>query len=241
MPDTITIESVWFYSRGFPVLRDISLTARRGETLAVTGRSGVGKSVLLELCAGIIQPSRGRVLWDGIDLGSCGRTELYRRREDMGFVFQVHALIANHTIFDNLALPLRYHSDMTETEIRGRVRAILDLCGVFNADRSFPESLSAGQLRAASLARAMVTEPSALLLDEPTSGIDPATEESIINVLKDYQKRRNALIIIVSDSITVTKQLASRTLIVDSGKLMDLESAAPAPGTDLHTFISHFR
>jgi phospholipid/cholesterol/gamma-HCH transport system ATP-binding protein len=114
MPDTIAVESGWFYSRGFPLLRDVSFSVRRGEVLALTGRSGVGKSVLLEACAGILPLSRGRVLWDGCDIGACGRTELYRRREQMGFVFQVHALIANHTIFDNVALPLRYHTDLTD-------------------------------------------------------------------------------------------------------------------------------
>jgi D-methionine transport system ATP-binding protein len=241
MPDSITAEHVWFYQGSFPLIRDVSLSVQRGDIVAITGKSGVGKSVFLEMCAGIITPAKGAIRWDGTSLGEMGKTELYDRREKIGYVFQVHALISNQSIYDNIALPLRYHSDLNEQEIKGKVRQVLDVCGLFNVDRSFPEALSAGQLRAAAIARALVAEPEVLLLDEPTSGIDPETEISILNVLREYQKQKNALLLMITDSTAITKTLATSVYVLDSGNLTNMESLHPEQGSELYYFISHFR
>lgn len=226
MPAELTLEGVFYKPGTFPLLRGIDLTVERGSIVVVSGRSGCGKSSLLEICAGLKRPDRGRVLWDGTPIASLSREALLAERLRIGFVFQQHALISNYSIFENIALPLRTKGTATEREIEIRVRQIMEEVALFDVDREFPESLSVGQLRSASIARALVTDPDLLLLDEPVSGQDPRTAEGIRRVLVRHQQQRARTIVMISHDPDLWVPFAVRTLQLENGKLMPAARAS---------------
>ena len=185
MLDRIDCEAVSFcVDAAPPVLRAVTLTVRRGEMVIVSGRSGSGKSLFLELCAGLVVPTSGRVLWDGKDIAALSKEELFRARQSMGYMFQVHALISNFTVIDNLALPLRNRGGQDIRAIMKRVRAEMEnLMLSSGLDYRFPEALSSFERRAAALARALIGDPAMLILDEPLSGLEPAAAEKFCEVI----------------------------------------------------------
>ena len=152
MPVELSLRRVVYTSGIQLLLRGVTFTAWPGETLLICGRSGCGKSTLLELAAGLKRPDRGQIFWDGIDIARYSREELLIERRRIGYMFQQHALIANYSIFDNIALPLRVRGTMQEREIRSRVSSLMEETALFNVDHCFPEALSAGQLKSATLA-----------------------------------------------------------------------------------------
>ena len=121
MCSKLELKNVSFKYGNVPVLHEVNLQVMPGEVVVVGGRSGQGKSTLLEICAGLLKPLSGNVLWDDLDISSFSKYNMYHRRKSIGYVFQVHALISNHTVFDNVALPLRCNSDLSDSQIRKRV------------------------------------------------------------------------------------------------------------------------
>ena len=221
MPGRIELKDISFLSGSFPVLRSISLTVKKGDVFVIGGKSGQGKSTFLEICAGLKKPHSGNVLWDGVDLAGFSWRELLRSRQNIGYVFQVHALISNHSVFENIALPLRARGGFTEKELQHKVRSRMEDLGLFNIDSLFPESLSIGQLKAVAVARALACEPDMLLLDEPLSGVDPFTAQGIMNVLYENQLRRSMGIIMVSHNLSIWEGLDPVKLMLDSGRLTE--------------------
>jgi ABC-type transporter Mla maintaining outer membrane lipid asymmetry ATPase subunit MlaF len=220
MPVRLEAEHLHWSSRGFPLLRGVSFAVEPGEILVIGGRSGSGRSILLEIGAGLKQPLSGRVLWDDVDIAAMSRKELLFARERIGFLFQQHALIANYSIFDNIALPLRIRGSLTEREVDLRVRAVMEEVALFGVERLFPESLSNGQLKSAALARALSTDPEMLFLDEPLSGIDPQTASGIRAVLADGQQRKPRTVVTVSHDINLWAPLSCRVMMLSDGKLL---------------------
>ncbi len=163
----------------------------------------------------------GKVLWDEVDLTAMSRERLLDSRRRAGYLFQQNALIANYSISENIALPLRIGGTMTEKEIAFRVGAVMEETALFGVEGYFPEGLSTGQLRAAALARAIVNDPDALFLDEPVSGLDPATAEGIKSVLSDWQRRRKKTVLAVSHDPHLFGDLPSRSVRLEDGKLTD--------------------
>jgi ABC-type transporter Mla maintaining outer membrane lipid asymmetry ATPase subunit MlaF len=221
MPDKIDLKSVSYSYRTFSVFGNIDLSVCKGDVVLVGGRSGHGKSTLLEICAGLLTPDSGSVSWDGKDLSDFSRDELMTARYVIGYVFQAHALISNHSIYENIALPLRARQEFSNREIDRKVRSIMDELHLHNVERLFPEVLSAGQLKAVSLARALVTEPEMLFLDEPLSGIDPVTSGDLLTILHEYQRRRQATIIMACHDQGVWDHLPVRKLILDNGRFLE--------------------
>ena len=184
------------------ILDNISLTVEPGRVVMFGGRSGCGKSALLEICAGLLNPSGGRVLWDGENMTGIPRYELYSRRRSMGYVFQMHALITNHTVFDNIALPLKCGTDLSGERIKNKVWSQMDELGISRGiEKRFPEALSAAQLRSVAIARALINDPKLLLLDEPLTGVDPLTANTITGVLHERWKRDGMSIIMATHSL----------------------------------------
>ena len=221
MPVSVRAEAIhWSGGGAFPLLRGVSFTVERGEILVIGGRSGSGRSTLLEICAGLVQPVGGYVMWDGVRLESMTRKKLLAARERIGFLFQQHALIANYSIFDNIALPLRTQGALSEREVDMRVRSVMEEVALFGVERLFPESLSSGQLKSASLARALATDPEMLFLDEPLSGIDPQTAAGIRSVLISEQRGKPRTIITISHEIDMWAPLNYRILQMEDGMLV---------------------
>lgn len=204
-------------------MRHVSLVIKKGDIILVNGRTGSGKSTLLEISCGLLHPVSGNVFWDDIDLFSISRQKLLIARHKIGFVFQVPALISNHSVFENIALPLRSRSRLAEAEITHQVRIIMEEVGLFNVERLFPESLSLGQLKAVSLARALISNPELLILDEILCGVDPDTAQGFLNVISEYQRTFNAAIIMSSHDLSIWPDLNTRKFNLESGILSNAE------------------
>ncbi len=202
------------------IFRDLNLCLPRGQALFVMGGSGSGKSLLLRLCAGLILPEKGKVTLGGTDLKNASKGEIQELRARIGFVFQDSALISNMAIYDNIALPLRYHEKRTEDQVRARVGEKMDLFGV---DRSFqwslPAALSLEMSRRAALARAFIMEPEFLFLDQPTSGLEAEVEQSLNRIIRDYQQRRGASLLEVGSEYPPSGAFPDRIGLLEGGRI----------------------
>jgi len=220
MPGSITLEGVTVYAGTFPLLRSIAFSVPEKTAVIVSGRSGCGKSTFLELVAGLRKPDKGRVLWDGTDISTISRKSLLSARQKIGYMFQQHALIANYSVFDNIALPLRTRGVVSDRDVSVKVRSIMEDVALFDVDSLFPEALSAGQQKRAALARALVTNPEMLLLDEPVSGIDNQTAEGIQSIIMHAQIAHPRTVIIISNEPSGWEMLQAERVFIDGGKIV---------------------
>ena len=202
------------------IFQDLNLRLPKGQALFVLGGSGSGKSLLLRLCAGLIFPQEGRVTLGGADLKAAPKEEIQELRARIGFVFQDSALISNMAIYDNIALPLRYHRKCTEEEVRARVG---EMMGLFGVNRSFewslPAALSMEMRKRAALARAFMLEPEFLLLDQPTSGLETEVAQRLIRVIRDYQERRGASLLEVGSEYPLSGKNSDRIGLLEGGRI----------------------
>ena len=197
------------------VFEDLSCEFPRGEISVILGGSGVGKSTLLRLIAGLARPEAGAVEVAGREITALNERELRGVRARIGMLFQGGALLDSLSIFDNLALPLREHRQLDRDAIRTAVRERLESVGLdAEVARLLPSQLSGGMLRRAALARAMMLDPEILLCDEPFSGLDPASLRRIETLLLDVNRKLGITIVIISHHIASTLRLASHTLLL---------------------------
>ena len=200
------------------VLRDITLELARGEYISITGESGVGKSTLLNLIAGLEVPDTGTVELDGASvtaLDDTGRTLL--RRDRIGFVFQAFHLLPHLTVAQNVALPLSL-AGTARQQVAARVGDLLAAVGLADAADSYPRELSGGEMQRAAIARALVHQPQLLLADEPTGNLDPETARSILVLLREQVKRGGGAGILVTHSAAAAAT-ADRVLVLTSDGL----------------------
>ena len=197
------------------VLRDISLTIPRGQTLAVIGESGCGKTVLLKTIIGLLRPAFGSVSFDGRDLAALGEKELTRQRIRFGFLFQQAALFDSMTIAQNVAFPLRQHSSKSPEEIRGIVLARLAEVGLpENILSKKPAELSGGMRKRVGLARALALEPEVILYDEPTTGLDPIMADVINELILGTRKHHPVTSIVVTHDMRTAQKVADRVVML---------------------------
>jgi phospholipid/cholesterol/gamma-HCH transport system ATP-binding protein len=192
------------------VLKGFSLEVHDGETLAVVGQSGTGKSVALKHLVGLLKPDQGSVRVDGQELGDLTRDELYEVRRNVGYVFQFAALFDSLTIGDNLGMGLKRIKGMTEGRIRDRVRECLDLVELEGYEDRFPSQLSGGQKKRAGLARAIATEPKYLLYDEPTTGLDPVTTTVIDRLIIRTREELKVTSLVITHDMGSAYRIADR-------------------------------
>jgi putative ABC transport system ATP-binding protein len=182
------------------VLRDVSFEMGRGEFVALTGDSGVGKSTLLNIVAGLEPADAGRVLFEGQELGALSDDALtLLRREKFGFVFQAFHVLPHLTVEQNVSLPLLLRN-REEREMRERSKSILASVGLAGREASLPRELSGGELQRVAIARALVGEPGLVLADEPTGNLDPENARQVLLLLKDQAMRRGAAVILATHS-----------------------------------------
>ena len=216
----IEIEDIHKSFDGFEVLKGISLKIKNGELLALIGRSGYGKSVLLKHIAGLMKPDKGRVLVAGEEIGRLRGRALDRLRSRLGFLFQGGALFDSLTVYDNVAFPLREKTKLGEGEIRKKVFHELDQVGLSGAEEKFPSQLSGGMQKRAALARELVWMPEIMLFDEPTTGLDPIIGHAILKLIDDLHKQLNFTGIIVTHELHKVFEIVNKIAMVHEGVII---------------------
>jgi phospholipid/cholesterol/gamma-HCH transport system ATP-binding protein len=220
----IKIEDLYKSFDGLQVLRGASFQVAKGEIVALIGRSGYGKSVLLKLVAGLMRPDRGRVLIDGNDMSCMRGKELERVRNRYGFVFQSGALFDSLTVFENVAFPLREGTHLTEKEISERVLSMLDQLGLIGSENKYPAQISGGMIKRTALARSLVRNPEILLIDEPTTGLDPIIAHAILNLIDSCHTRFEFTGILVTHEIPKVFEVVQKVAMLHEGKILAVES-----------------
>ena len=200
------------------VLNGVSLSVTRGETLAVLGRSGTGKSVLLRMIIGLEKPDSGRIRIHGEDITGLALDGLGAIRKKMGFLFQHAALYDSLTIAENVAFPLEHHrGEISKTERADLVKELLAEVGLEGGLEKMPSDISGGMQKRVGLARALALEPEILLLDEPTAGLDPISSGEINDLILKLQRERKMASIVVTHDLHSARTIADRLAILNKG------------------------
>ncbi|MDM7926929.1 MAG: ABC transporter ATP-binding protein [bacterium] len=202
-----------------PVLGGVDLDIPDGEALVIAGRSGCGKTVLLKSIIGLIRPDRGRIRIDGEDITVMGRRELYRVRMKFGMLFQGAALFDSMTVEENVGLPLREHTRMSWPAIRRKVEEKLDLVGLPGIGGKKPAELSGGMRKRVGLARALMRDPSIVLYDEPTTGLDPLTSVKINDLIAEMNDRLHITSIAVTHDMLSAFKIGKRIAMLHEGRV----------------------
>ena len=190
------------------------------ESLVILGRSGCGKSVLLKLITGLIEPDHGSILFEGEDITKFNRQKLFDMRKHFGMLFQGAALFDSMTVGENVGLPLVKHGRKTEEEIREIVLEKLRLIGLTDVYDSYPSQLSGGMKKRVGLARAIVMEPQVILYDEPTTGLDPIMADVINKLIRELQHELDITSVVVTHDINSAYKIGDRMTMLHEGKII---------------------
>lgn len=201
------------------VLRDVNLSVVSGKTTVIVGASGEGKSVIIKHMLGLVRPERGEVRVFGSNLARARKKELNRIRMEFGVLFQNVALFDSMNVFDNVALPLRERTKLSETVIRAKVREKLDLMDLVDADDKFPAQLSGGMKKRVGLARALMLDPKVVFFDEPTTGLDVSRSNEIYRLFHKTQRRLGYTAVIVSHDVPKIFKLADYVALLAEGRI----------------------
>jgi phospholipid/cholesterol/gamma-HCH transport system ATP-binding protein len=218
----ISIENLYKSFDGNEVIRGVSLNIERGEIMALIGKSGIGKSVILKHIAGLLRPDRGRISVMGKDVSSLGTRDLMQLRRHLGLLFQGGALFDSMTVYDNVAFPLREKTRMKEEEITRRVMNELGQVGLSEARDKYPSQLSGGMTKRAALARELIWRPEIMLFDEPTTGLDPIISNAILKLIKSVHERLNFTGVIVTHEINQVFGIIDRAAMLHDGIIIAL-------------------
>jgi phospholipid/cholesterol/gamma-HCH transport system ATP-binding protein len=216
----VELRDVHYSINGRAIFAGLNLTIQRGRITAIMGPSGTGKTTMLRLITGQIRPSSGTVIVEGRDVSALSRPELYDMRRRMGMLFQNGALLTDMTVFDNVAFPLRENSKLPEKLIRHIVLAKLQAVGLRGAWELYPTELSGGMARRVALARAIATDPSILIYDEPFAGLDPISMGVILRLIRQMNDALGLTSLVVSHDVDEIALLADTSFILAGGKVV---------------------
>lgn len=208
------------------VLDRVDLEIRRGETFVIVGSSGMGKSVTLKHMIRLLTPDEGRIFIGDDCISEASGADMIRIRDRFGVLFQNSALLAWLSVFENVALPLRERTAMTEEEIEVRVGECLELVGLSAAGPKYPDEISGGMRKRAGLARAIVMKPEIILYDEPTSGLDPVISRSIDALIDDMRVKLGVTSVVVTHDLHSALGIATRIAMIKDGQFVEI--APPA-------------
>ena len=216
-----------FYKKNSKVsaLSNVSLVVPKGKILGVIGASGAGKSTLIRCVNLLERPTSGDVIIDGVNLTQLRSSALAKARREIGMIFQHFNLLSSRTVAGNVAFPLEL-SNTPGDEIKKRVAELLELVGLGDKADEYPANLSGGQKQRVAIARTLANNPKVLLCDEATSALDPATTLSILNLLKDINKRFQITILLITHEMNVVKAICDEVAIISEGKLIERGSVS---------------
>jgi phospholipid/cholesterol/gamma-HCH transport system ATP-binding protein len=217
----VAVENLHKSFGSLTVLNGVSLSVSRGETLAVLGRSGTGKSVLLRVIIGLERPDLGSVQIHGQNIAGLALDQMGEIRKKMGFLFQHAALYDSLTVGGNVAFPLEHHRrDLSKAERNDRVRQLLSEVGLERDIEKMPSDISGGMQKRVGLVRALALEPEILLLDEPTAGLDPISSADFNELILKLQRERQMASIVVTHDLHSAKTIAGRLALLDKGRVV---------------------
>ncbi|OCG21589.1 cell division ATP-binding protein FtsE [Gilliamella sp. wkB108] len=205
------------YSGGKPALQNISFTLQSGEMAFLTGHSGAGKSTLLRLICGLEKANDGKILLDNIDVSRLRKQDMPFLRRSIGMIFQDHQLLMDHTVYDNVAIPLIILGKPAE-EIRRRVSASLDKVGLIDKMKFYPIQLSGGEQQRVGIARAIVNHPSVLLADEPTGNLDDKLSKDILKLFEEFNQA-GVTVLMATHNMALIRRKHHRILHLNQGRL----------------------
>ncbi len=202
-------------------LDDVSLSVKRGEIFGIIGLSGAGKSTLIRCINMLEKPTRGSIMVDGQDITLLKQQQLRTARQKIGIIFQQFNLLSSRTVFDNVKFPLEI-TGIPAQAARQRVEQLLDMVGLSDKARVYPEQLSGGQKQRVGIARALANDPKILLSDEATSALDPQTTRSILKLLKDINRQLNLTILLITHDMNVIKQICDRVAVINNSRIEEV-------------------
>ncbi|MFW1211189.1 phospholipid ABC transporter ATP-binding protein MlaF [Vibrio parahaemolyticus] len=218
--DLVTVNNLTF-SRGNRTIFDgIDLHVPEGKVTAIMGPSGIGKTTLLRLIGGQLYPEQGEIWFDGDNIPTLSRKKLYNARKKMSMLFQSGALFTDLNVFDNVAFPLREHTNLSEDLIRTMVLLKLEAVGLRGAAQLMPSELSGGMARRAALARAIALDPDLIMFDEPFVGQDPITMGVLVELIKDLNQALDLTSIVVSHDVPEVMSIADWVYLLADGKII---------------------
>lgn len=230
------------FKRGERLIFDnISLTIERGKITAIMGPSGTGKTTLLRLIGGELKPDSGQVLVDGLVVHELSRKRLFQLRKQMGLMFQSGALFTNLTVFENVAFPLREHTQLRSEALRDAVLMKLQAVGLRGARDLMPSELSGGMARRVAMARSIALDPALMMYDEPFAGQDPISLGVLLKLIRNLNDALGLTSIVVSHDVKETAGIADHMYVISEGKVIGqgkpaalLEDSQPAVRQFLH-------
>jgi len=218
--DLVTINHLSFSRGERKIFDDVSLRVPKGKVTAIMGPSGIGKTTLLRLIGGQISPQLGEIWFDGDNIPSLSRKRLYAARKKMSMLFQSGALFTDLTVFDNVAFPLREHTQLSEELIRTLVLLKLEAVGLRGAAQLMPSELSGGMARRAALARAIALDPDLIMFDEPFVGQDPITMGVLVELIRNLNQALGVTSVVVSHDVPEVMSIADWVYILANGKII---------------------
>ena len=230
--EKIELKNLKKYFGTNPVLRDVNLAVREGETIVVIGRSGCGKSVMLKHILGLLKPDAGKVFVDGVDITGYSEHQLYSVRKKFGFLFQGAALLDSLTVGENVGLGLTELSSYSPAEIRCLVTEKLEMVGMSGIEDYMPADLSGGMKKRVGLARAIAMEPEIIMYDEPTTGLDPIMADTINELIISMKNELKITSVAVTHDMTSARKIADRIAMLHNGKIIFSGTIGEMDSTD---------
>lgn len=218
--DLVTIQKLTFSRGTRKIFDNVDLSVPKGKVTAIMGPSGIGKTTLLRLIGGQLYPDSGEVWFDGHNIPTLNRNKLYRERKKMSMLFQSGALFTDLTVFDNVAFPLREHTELDEAMIRTLVLLKLEAVGLRGAAELMPSELSGGMARRAALARAIALDPELIMFDEPFVGQDPITMGVLVELIRSLNHALGITAIVVSHDVPEVMSIADKVYLMANGQVI---------------------